>query len=68
VSGLRSQLTLLLNQNSAENGSNTPDWVLGEYLAACLTAFDEAVNAREAWYGREEKPPTPIKYTDGRIH
>jgi hypothetical protein len=45
-------LRALLNRYSAENGSDTPDFVLAEYLLGCLLAFDAAVRRREAWYGR----------------
>jgi hypothetical protein len=41
-----------VNRLSMENGSNTPDWIIGDFLAAVLTAFDSAVNSREKWYGR----------------
>jgi hypothetical protein len=50
--GFRYNLETLLNKESRENGSNTPDFLLAEYLMECLTAFDKAVNAREGWYGR----------------
>jgi len=36
-----------VNRLSMENGSNTPDWIIGEFLAAVLAAFDSAVNARQ---------------------
>lgn len=52
TSPLRQDLQLLLNRHSAESGSDTPDFVLAEYLAGCLAAFDLAVRTREAWYGR----------------
>lgn len=48
----REELETLLNKHSMENGSNTPDFMLAEYLCACLTAFDRFVNRRECWYGR----------------
>jgi hypothetical protein len=48
----RRELQAIVNRYSRENGSNTPDFILAEYLNTCLTAFDEAVNAREKWYGR----------------
>lgn len=50
---LRTALERLLNQFSAENTSNTPDFVLANYLHASLAAFDEAVREREIWYGRD---------------
>jgi len=43
----RKELEALINQHSMENGSNTPDFVLSNYLCSCLTAFDDAVNARK---------------------
>jgi hypothetical protein len=53
----RKQLEHLLNSHSRENGCNTPDWILADFLLGCLTAFDGAVNAREAWYGRSNNGP-----------
>jgi hypothetical protein len=49
---LRRDIETAINSNSAENGSNTPDFMLAEYLTDCLAAFDKAVIAREQWYGR----------------
>jgi hypothetical protein len=43
---LRSDLKRLLNAHSAENGSNTPDWILADYLMGCLRAFDLATKTR----------------------
>ena len=45
-----------INRHSAENGSDTPDFILGEYLLGCLAVFDQAMKAREKWYGRESVP------------
>ena len=52
---LRKEIEHAINCNSAENGSNTPDFILAEYLTDCLAAFDKTVTAREKWYGREPK-------------
>lgn len=49
------ELTSLLNKYSKENSSNTPDFVLAGYLNGCLSAFNNAVNNREEWYGRKKK-------------
>lgn len=54
---LRTELASCLNRHCRENESNTPDFILAEYLTACLAAFDASVNAREAWYGRENEGP-----------
>jgi acyl carrier protein len=53
---LQEKLTDLLNQYSAENGSNTPDFILAEYLLESLRAFERAVVARERWYGKRREP------------
>ena len=50
--GFRKELEHLINCESMENGSNTPDFILADYLTACLAAFDAAVSVREGWYGR----------------
>jgi hypothetical protein len=49
----REALERLVNAHSRENGSNTPDFILAEYLCTCLAAFDIATQRREQWYGRE---------------
>lgn len=52
MSEFRKSLEHAINCNSMENGSDTPDFILAEYLAGCLTSFDQAMAAREKWYGR----------------
>lgn len=56
MESLDSSLRTLLNRFSAENGSNTPDFILANYLMACLAAFDAATNDRETWFGRGPQP------------
>ena len=59
----RSALEHTINCHSMENGSNTPDFVLSQYLSDCLAAFDKATQHREAWHGRPfdngDVPPPP---------
>lgn len=50
--GLLNDLTHAINRHSAENGSDTPDYILGAYLYQCLMNFNEAMQTREKWYGR----------------
>lgn len=50
---IKKKLELLINSNSLENISNTPDWILAEFLEDCLTALNKAINKREEWYGRQ---------------
>jgi hypothetical protein len=47
----RSELEALLNHHSMENGSNTPDFILADYMTSCLRSFDLAVKRRDTWYG-----------------
>ena len=47
------ELEHLVNRYSKENGSNTPDFILAEYLQGCLNLFDNTVGKREKWYGRD---------------
>lgn len=44
---LRKDIKAAINKNSAENGSDTPDFILAEYLTDCLAAYDKAVTARD---------------------
>lgn len=50
---LQKELEALINTHSAENESDTPDYILASYVSDCLSAFNRAVNQREAWYGRK---------------
>ncbi len=52
---LLQQLQDLINCNSVENDSDTPDFILASYLEGCLKIFAETVRAREAWYGRAKQ-------------
>lgn len=53
---LREELAMVLNKHSRENFSNTPDFILAEYLISCLSAFETATRERENWYGHEHHP------------
>lgn len=54
---LREEIETVINRCSAENVSNTPDWVLAEYLTDCLAAFDKATNARDRGKSNTEEHP-----------
>ena len=45
----RKELCVAINKHNRENGSNTPDHILADYLFACLCAYEEAVNRRTWW-------------------
>ena len=44
---LREDIEHAINCNSAENGSNTPDFILAEFLTDCLAAYNKALVERE---------------------
>lgn len=48
----KKELRDLLNRYSQENGSNTPDFILADYLFDCLQCFNATSQSREKWYGR----------------
>ena len=52
LTAFEQELRKLINRESMENRSDTPDFILAEYLHSCLVAFENATNARERWYGR----------------
>jgi hypothetical protein len=48
---LANEIRAAINHCSRENVSNTPDFILAEYLLSCLAAFESASMRREEWYG-----------------
>lgn len=67
---LANELSALLNRCSRENASNTPDFILAQYMLGCLVAFENALNARERWYRndpRDVPTPGPIVYAIARV-
>jgi hypothetical protein len=66
----RQDLEAAINRNSMENGSDTPDFILADYLMDCLDNFDRTVSRRTKWYKPEETsggdglapvdPPHPV--------
>lgn len=54
---LREDIIRAINCRSAENGSNTPDWILGNFLMASLAAFDAATNERTSYFRRPDDAP-----------
>lgn len=67
---LRDMIEHAINCTSAENRSNTPDFILAEFLTDCLSAFDKCSTARERWYGKSLSinaspgPDAPVQPTD----
>ena len=53
TSRFRTELATLINTHSMENASDTPDFILAEYMAECLKAFDKAIVQRDKWYAED---------------
>ena len=67
-SNFRKRLEEVINSESMENESNTPDFILADFMAKSLEAFDHAVLQRERWYGHHHciGGSTPAtEYADG---
>lgn len=56
VTEFERELSSLLNRYSVENTSNTPDFILAEFMLRCLNAFDTGISDRERWYGHRHAP------------
>ena len=51
------ELSALINKHGLERPSDTPDYILANYLQECLACFNEAMINRESWYGRRTTKP-----------
>ena len=56
----RRELTGLLNKYCKENKSDTPDFILADYLIQSLRAFNISTNARQKYYGKDVPTIEPI--------
>jgi len=50
------ELAQVINKHSQENASNTPDFILAQYLQGCMDVFTTAIQQRETWYDRDPRP------------
>ena len=46
------ELEALINKHSMENRSNTPDFILANYLIHCLDLYSRTVNQRDSWWSK----------------
>lgn len=57
LTGLRKDIESAINRHSAENGSDTPDFILAEFLMSCLAAFDHTTRRRDGWRSSDVAEP-----------
>lgn len=58
LSMFETQARELINKFSLENASNTPDYILAEFLARSLDAFNDCVILRDRHSGASQKQRT----------
>lgn len=63
---LAEEIAAVINRHCAENESDTPDFILADYLMMCLVAFGRAVRRREKWYGRTPRNNGLLGFFVGR--
>ena len=59
----KKELEQLINKHSIENGSNTPDFILAEYLWGCLLNYESIIACRNSWYKSEKEDGYTVKFT-----
>lgn len=69
-SSLLEEIEELINTHSRDQVSNTPDFILAEYLMECLKTFEMITQKRERWFGLHLAIGGPVKAThwaDGTV-
>jgi hypothetical protein len=56
LASLTEDLRKLLNCASRENESNTPDWILAEYMMDALNIYEKATLKRDKYYNVKLRP------------
>jgi hypothetical protein len=66
MKNLRQEICELINRHRRENHSNTPDFILSDYLIDCLRAFERAINCRDHIRCNTpppcDNPPPPVDW------
>ena len=56
IENFKHDLAKLINIYSLEAVSNTPDFIIAEYLTNTLLEFDKLMQSRDNWYGYSQRP------------
>ena len=66
---LRNKIEEVINIFSLEQGSDTPDYILADYLVDCLMAYDKALQNRDQYYnGKCIENPAVISVEEAQIN
>lgn len=57
MSDLTTEIKDAINRHSRENVSDTPDWILAQFLIGCLETFEHAQRKRDEWHQPSAHPP-----------
>lgn len=60
-SELGRELAGVVNKFSAENGSDTPDFILAAVIEDVIASWNKHVRERDRWHGRINRPNMPIR-------
>ena len=63
----RKELVALLNKHSVENGSDTPDFMLADFLVDCLVAWNRQTRQRDKWYNPDRGESLGIRHAKQRL-
>lgn len=55
IPSFQESLARLINCYSLESGSDTPDFILAEFVVDAIKLFDKTVKKRDEWYGNPQK-------------
>lgn len=55
ITRFKGELTKLINRFGLENKSNTPDFIIADYLVNCLDSFNKAHVTKDCWFGDDLK-------------
>ena len=47
---IKKELSDVINKHCKENDSDTPDYLLAQYLMGCLDNYAQTVKARDKWF------------------
>lgn len=62
------ELEHLINRHSLESASNTPDFILAQYLQACLALFATVVLARDEWHDGGKKTAPAMDAETAKVY
>ena len=51
MTDFKKELIHLLNKYSKESDSDTPDYMLAQYIINCLAALTQVTRVRDKWHG-----------------